>query len=213
MRPYVIRQGDYLTRLAHRMGFDADAVWNDAANRELRERRPNREILHPGDVLRVPSPPPGGGLDLSSSTGNTYRARVPRIDVRVTLHDDAGAALASKAFVVHGMGAPHRGTTDGAGLVALQVPLHVPEIELVLEETGRSYRLLIGAMDPIHERSGVAKRLTHLGYVSPFDLAPEGVPASALHRAISAFQTARSLPATGEIDDATRDALVAAHGS
>ena len=49
MRPYVIRQGDYITKLAHQRGFDADAIWNDPKNQSLRERRTERF----GDRLRA----------------------------------------------------------------------------------------------------------------------------------------------------------------
>ena len=35
MKPYVVKQGDYLNKLAHRLCFDAEKVWNDPANAEL----------------------------------------------------------------------------------------------------------------------------------------------------------------------------------
>jgi hypothetical protein len=56
MYPYVIKQGDYLAKIAHRFGFDAIAVWNDETNATLRTVRPNPNILYPGDVLYVPGP-------------------------------------------------------------------------------------------------------------------------------------------------------------
>ena len=27
--PYVVRQGDYLAKIAHTLGFDLDEVWNE----------------------------------------------------------------------------------------------------------------------------------------------------------------------------------------
>ena len=36
MRPYVIRQGDYMTQLAHRLGFDETEVWNHDKNSALK---------------------------------------------------------------------------------------------------------------------------------------------------------------------------------
>ncbi len=27
MKPYVVRQGDYLAKIAHQLGFDPDVVW------------------------------------------------------------------------------------------------------------------------------------------------------------------------------------------
>ena len=212
MKPYVVRQGDYLTRLAHQMGFDADEVWNHARNETLRNARSNRDILHPGDVLHVPDTRPPG-VDISSGGTQRFRGSPPRVDVRVVLHGDDGHALANKAFVAHGMGAPHHGTTDGDGLVSLKVPTSSREVRLVFDDPQRTYRLRIGEMDPASETSGVWKRLLHLGYLSSFDVRGDDVNADAVSAAIAAFQRARSIDVTGEIDDATRDALVDAHGS
>ena len=49
MEPYVVRQGDYLTALAHARGADPNQIWNAPENAKLRELRKNRAILAPGD--------------------------------------------------------------------------------------------------------------------------------------------------------------------
>ena len=58
MRPYVVRQGDYLTGLADRHGFDPKQVWEDQRNAELRAERPSPEVLAPGDIVFLPEHPP-----------------------------------------------------------------------------------------------------------------------------------------------------------
>jgi hypothetical protein len=209
MRPYVIRQGDYLTKLAHAMGFDAEEVWNHADNRALRERRASPEILQPGDVLHVPDRP-ASGLRVSPHTHNRYKARVPTVEIRLRLRDDADRPLANKAYQVLGAGAPQHGTTDGDGLATLTVPAHAAEVDLLLEQTGLHYRVLIGHMDPIEEPSGVRKRLEHLGYLPPLDATGADADLSA---GVSAFQRAQGIEPTGVMDQATRDALERAHGS
>ncbi len=57
MQPYVIRQGDFLLKLAHKFGFDADSVWSDPSNSALRTLRSDPNILSPGDILYIPTPP------------------------------------------------------------------------------------------------------------------------------------------------------------
>jgi hypothetical protein len=37
LQPYVIKQGDHLALLAYKFGFDADTVWNDPKNAQLRQ--------------------------------------------------------------------------------------------------------------------------------------------------------------------------------
>jgi hypothetical protein len=208
MRPYVIRQGDYLTKLAHAMGFDADAVWNHADNRALREKRPDHNILQPGDLLQVPDPEPATGPAVSPNTSNRYKARVPTVEIKLKLHDAADAPLANKAYRVLGTGKEEQGATDGDGLATLSVPVRLREVRLVLEESGDEYQLMIGDMDPIDEPSGVRKRLEHLGYLR----GPEA-DEEALRGALCAFQAAQTIAVTGEPDQTTCDALVSAHGS
>ncbi len=54
MEPYVIRQGDTLATLAYRFGFDADVVWNDPKNDDLRKLQSAPNILKPTDILYIP---------------------------------------------------------------------------------------------------------------------------------------------------------------
>jgi hypothetical protein len=210
MRPYVVRQGDYLTKLAATMGFDRDAVWNDDANRELRDRRPNHDILQPGDVLYVPTPQAETGPQVSPNTHNRFKARIPTVDVKLRLRGAGNAALASKAYEVYGTGRLIEGTTDGEGVAAFSVPVRVRTVSLVLTESRQAYALRIGDMDPIEETTGVRKRLEHLGYLSA---RPEDGTDLALREGVRRFQASAQLTASGEIDQATRDALVRAHGS
>jgi hypothetical protein len=51
MQPYVVRENDFLLKIAFEFGFDADSVWNAPNNDDLRRLRPNPNQLFPGDVL------------------------------------------------------------------------------------------------------------------------------------------------------------------
>jgi hypothetical protein len=57
MKRYIIRQGDFLARLAHRHGFDAESVWNHPSNAALVKLRPDPDQLCPGDELSIPDGP------------------------------------------------------------------------------------------------------------------------------------------------------------
>jgi hypothetical protein len=224
MRPHVVRQGEYLTRLASERGLDADEVWNHSANRELRERRPNRDILAPGDILRLPDPRPACAPIAAGGT-RRYRASVPTVTVRVTL-DSGRGPLAGERYEVHGVPGrePLRGSTGGDGVVAIELPVHVSHVDLHLPERGQILPLRVGHLDPPDEQSGRRSRLQHLGYLLPRpdellhhptldDAAgPEGEP-ERLARAAAGFRRDRGLgdePSTGETLDA---ALAERHGS
>ncbi len=98
MRAYVVKQGDYLTKLAYALGFSADAVWNDAKNADLKASRPDPDLLAPGDVLYLPDAAPDDPnpnplksrvcRPVQSGTSNDYAAEVPPVSVHLVLAED-----------------------------------------------------------------------------------------------------------------------------
>jgi hypothetical protein len=232
MRPHVVRQGEYVTQLAARLGFDADEVWHHSANAELRERRPQRDVLAPGDVLRVPDQPGNRRPSFASGGTRRYRARVPVVTVRLVL-DDGRGPIGDEPYEVHGLPGrePVRGTTGSDGVVRVDVPVHVSRVDLVLVRLAQTFPLLVGHLDPPDESTGLRSRLRGLGHLlpSPSEVLPhplllehgtgEGEP-ERIRRALEAFRRGEGhepseAHGTSDADDArvTRDALVARHGS
>jgi hypothetical protein len=86
VQPYVIRQGDFLLKLGFELGFDADTVWQDPSNADLRALRPDPNILFPGDVLYVSDPPtqPTAGASLTPGSTNTFVSDTPTATGRKT---------------------------------------------------------------------------------------------------------------------------------
>ncbi|HHH29707.1 MAG TPA: peptidoglycan-binding protein [Polyangiaceae bacterium] len=214
MKPYVIKHGDHLLKLAHLMGFDADKVWNDGANAELKAARSDPTMLQAGDILMVPDEPKKQ-LDLKHEEKNDYVAKVPKIAVSVAVTDD-DEPLANEAYVVEGLGDDTERTTDGDGMVSFEAPVHVREVTVRFVNVDLTFRLGVGELDPIDTDAGVRMRLTQLGLYGP-KLAGEDQYVerddSQLAAAIAAFQSRSGLEVTGEMDDATREALLEAHGS
>ena len=108
LRPYVIRQGDYVAKLAHRHGFDAAEVWQLPKNETLRRKRGSPDILYPGDILYIPERDQPGQ---SVRAGGEQRYRVP--------DDDEDVAAAIAAFQ-HDRGMIITSVADGALLAALK---------------------------------------------------------------------------------------------
>jgi hypothetical protein len=212
MRPYVVRQGDYWTKLAFAMRFDADEVWNHAKNEELRTRRPNREMLAPGDVVHVPDTP---APELQIEPGGTkqYKASVPKVEVVLTIKN-GDVALASERFLIRGLGPERESSTDGDGTLRLAVPVHVREFRLVFYRKGFIYPVMVGNLDPAEESSGIRQRLEHLGFYG-HAMDPHGGESESERdrRAIATLQRACGLDATGELDEQTRAKVVELHGS
>lgn len=212
MASYVIRPGDHLARLAVTMGFDLDTVWNHPKNADLKERRGDPHILAEGDVLFVPDPTPPTWLPVTIGSTNTFTVQVPM----VTLNLKVGESHANSPFVVHGHGAPVKGTVDGTGLVSCQLPCTTTQALVELPQFGIKIPVALGHLDPIDQKSGLLQRLQHLGYLPRDATGDHGVSdsdmATVLPTVLSAFQRAMGLPETCEYDDATKGALKKEHG-
>jgi hypothetical protein len=205
--PYVVQQGDHLAKLAFLFGTDSATLWNDPRNAELAARRTNSRTLHPGDVIYVPGEP-APALELVVGEPNTYRARVPKVAIRVRL-DSSYVALAGKEYELHGLGSasPPRGVVSADSEVAFEVPVWTREVALHFHDPKLILKLRIGDLDPIEEPSGITQRLRNLGHLP----ATGAISSARLAAAIRTFQAQANLEMTGHLDSATRDAIQREH--
>ncbi|MDP9034560.1 MAG: peptidoglycan-binding protein [Myxococcota bacterium] len=206
MNPYVVRQGDFLTKLAIQHGFDAEEVWNHPKNESLRSVRASPDVLCPGDVLYLPPPRPKTWHPLTVGGDNRFVATVPVIKVSLKLTAE-GAPLANKACRVEGAGPVLQLTTGGDGSLAFSVPMSATILALVFDDPPLRYSLCPGWMDPDTTASGVGARLANLGYVDQTAVHPDVIA-----DALRAFQADNGIEPTGIMAEATRKALVGAHG-
>ena len=207
---YTIRQGDSIVDVAYRHGFFADTVWNHPDNTELRERRKNKNILMPGDVLIIPDKRP---KEHTGDTGRRHRFRVLGIPAVLRLQlfdDDEPRADQSYRITIRGPGFEKTtaGTTDGEGVLEVSCPPSATEGEIVVGPDELHLELRLGHLDPIGELTGVQKRLNNLG----FDCGePNGQLGPSTQHALLIFQARFGLEETGEPDDATRALLEKLH--
>jgi N-acetylmuramoyl-L-alanine amidase len=202
MQPYIICQGDYLAKLAYQFGFDADTIWNADQNAQLRQLRPNPNILFPADVLYIPdqtgAPPT---LNVTTGTSNTFVANVPTLPVTFRFSDPC---FASQAFSIQELDDLTGLTTDANGTVTFSAPVTLDTATLVFADGGATITCKIGALDPIETLAGVFQRLQHLGLVDtgatldPTNLDFIRVALRALRIAQDGDATADSSPGSGQ---------------
>ena len=208
--PYVVRQGDYLAKLAHRYGFDADAVWNDDRNADLRKLRSDPQTLCPCDILYIPEPKAPRTFALTVGVTNSFVSTTPTVPISITLEHD-GQPVASTECVVHGLPELSKVTTGSDGSLTFDIPVTVTSVTLVVPKLGMVRTIKVGHLDPANEPCGIVERLRNLGYLSS---GTEALDADlALAHALSDFQVDCGLPETGVADDATIAKLSEAHGS
>jgi type VI secretion system secreted protein VgrG len=207
--PYVIRQGDYLDKLAFVLGFDASEVWNDPQNARLSELGRTPNLLQPGDVLNVPVTK-REAQRFQVGSPNSYTADVPKVEVALVFRAPAGA-IGLEAYVIEGAGAPLEGITEADGTLKVRLAVFLREITISFPRLDLIYAVRLGEMDPLDEVSGYRKRLANLGHIRSHSA--EIGDTLADRAAILSFQERAGLPTTGEMDDATRVRLLDAHGS
>lgn len=215
MRPYVVRQGDHLVGLAARFGFDAEEVWQHADNEELREARPNPQVLSPGDILFIPEAE-AEPLPLEVHTTNRYAAPQSRIRLGISLRGAGNEPLANEPYRLEGIPRPVSGTTDGEGFITDTLPAHTRSVRVVLPNLNdHTFLLQVGHLNPTDEPSGLEAQLRGLGYLPTLAGIDEHHPrvadpdadAEALVSALRAFQRDHDIEETGEPDAATIDAI------
>lgn len=208
LTPYVVRQGDYLLKLADEFGFDADSVWQLPENKPLRDLGRDPNTLCPCDVLYYPaSARPSFKLKLG--TENAFTSPKPPVTLTVQFLED-GEALANEPYTVDDDVLP-AGSLDGDGTLTAQIDTGVEEFTVRFPKRFETYTVQVGHLDPVDEPSGLTQRLTNLAYVArdPSDDDCDDPVGDALRT----FQRDQQLDETGELDDATKQQLLQVHGS
>ncbi|MEZ4407953.1 MAG: peptidoglycan-binding protein [Polyangiales bacterium] len=204
---HVVRQGECLASIAHRHGFaNWQAIWEHPANTDLRLRRPNPNVIHPGDVLFIPEREPITRR-CATDRQHTFTVSRPRWRFRLKVADHTGEVLAGVGFALHVEGVdPIEGAIDSDGMIDVEVPPWARVGRLTV--LGEEVTVQFGQLDPVSRVTGVQARLRNLGYdPGPID----GVVGARTRRALRRFQSDHGLDATGEPDAATRERLLAAH--
>ncbi|MBC7925517.1 MAG: peptidoglycan-binding protein [Bryobacteraceae bacterium] len=214
---YTVLQGDCLSSIARRHGLTSwRRIYDAAENAAFRRRRPNPNVIEPGDVLFVPE---RELKDRQASTDKLhhYVARPDRTVLRILLADDDGHPYSECTYELA------FGETRLFGSAADGVIEHVIEQRIdPLPESARltvwweqsprrrcTWNLLIGHLDPVETVSGIQARLNNLG----FDSGPvDGITGPITRGAVRAFQTKQDLVVDGIAGPVTKARLKQVYG-
>jgi peptidoglycan hydrolase-like protein with peptidoglycan-binding domain len=212
---YLVRQGDCLSSIAKTYGFaDYQTIYQRPENAGFREKRPNPNIIFPGDVLFIPDletkqvPKP-------TDQRHIFRTKGPIVKLRLCLKDDLHQPYKNTKYQLRVDNQHWDGSTDGKGMVVQQIPADGAEGEITIfpngcsPDEGYAFTLQLGALDPIEEMSGVDARLINLGF-GPVG-AEDSLSDDEREQALEAFQNKFGLEVTGELTDETRNKLRELH--
>jgi len=209
-----VRQGDCLTKIAARHGFsNYRVIYDHPSNSEFKRRRPDPDVIYPGDVVVIPDKAPKlAQVPAGALHHFRVRPRAKRV-LRIAFRTSGDEPLASVDYTLAFGGTEIEGVTDRNGVLEQEVPYDLDRAAVLIG--GDQHELVVGALNPIDDTpddgiSGARARLANLGYDTPPTGDALDEPMAAV---LAAFQRDHGLEATGKLDGATRGKLRSAHGS
>lgn len=206
--------GETLQRIASRHGFnDWKKVWFHQNNDEFRRRRPNPDILQPGDDIFIPDPP---AEELRTGRRHRFIARrsVTTLRLRLEIGNDNPESLAGARFRLDIGGTLVEGSCDMTGSIEAEIPCTEEEgtLTIWLEDDGDEtweIDLRIGHLDPLETTEGIQARLNNLGYHCGDH---DGVLGERTDRALLRFRDDHGIRADSSTDPAVIEHLGATYG-
>lgn len=198
VRPYIVRQGDYVAKIAAQLGCSEDEIWQLAENNPLREAGRSPEVLHPGDVLYVPAET-HRPVQIALEGDNPFCGAVPSVPLRMIFQIGDQPRARQKCRIV-GLAEGDERETGADGSITLHVPVVVHRVQVIFDDPPTTYLVDVGHTDPVSEASGLIGRLRQLGYLdSNIDAAEPS--REELRAALADFQYDHGLPPEGIVDE------------
>lgn len=205
---YTVKQGDCIASIAAKHGMPWKLLWEAGQNQELRDKRKDPNVLHPGDKVFVPD------RTRKMESAETKKRHTFQVKLeKATLHLKLTAnlkPLPNEPYVLGLLGEEIEGKTDGSGKLKADIPADLSTVTLFLPKRRQRYTLALGHIDPAKQASGAQGRLRN------FRLYEGGIHGDLddeTKQAISDFQRIKGIEPTGELDDKTAKALEDEYGS
>ncbi len=212
MPHHVVAQGETIASIAKDHSLATwQQIYDHPDNAVFRQKRPNPNLIYPGDVVFVPERETPR-YSRPTDQRHKFSLNRPKQWLRIVVQDQDAKPLANTPYDLKVGPKHYKGETDGDGLLAQEIDVSASSGRLKIGDY--LFKLSIGYLNPTVNApdegvSGVQGRLFNLGYpVGPID----GIIGPRTLSAIRFFQADESLPATGVLDSATRRKLLQIHG-
>jgi len=206
-----VKQGEHLFRIARQSGFrNPDTIWNHPNNSDLRDLRPNPNVLFPGDLIFIPD---FQQKSVVRPTGqlHTFTVDNKKLRLAVVIRDANSDPIPNEQclLLVDDIFDSKKETltTDADGRIEKEISPDAEGGEVRVR--GQVYFLKIGDLDPETEKTGQRARLANLGYYFG-----EGadIDEGELRTAIEEFQCDHNLSVDGVCGPKTQTKLKEIHG-
>jgi Putative peptidoglycan binding domain len=210
---HIVNQGECVSRIAYQYGYrDYTRIYEHPNNAELRQKRPDPNLLFPGDKLFIPEVIEKTEVCVTGQK-HVFRTMRPLRWLRVALEEEDNSRLANRPYELVIDGSRFSGLTSSQGLIEHRISMNAERGTLQVD--GKSWELAVAHLNPVGKAtpdggvSGAQGRLRNLGYpVGAID----GILGPKTKTAIRWFQADEGLPAIGELSERTCMKLVEVHG-
>ena len=212
---HIVRQGECLSSIAYHAHLPSwHTIYDHPNNAAFKTKRPNPNLIYPGDEVYVPDPAVKT-IDCPTDTTTTFVVRTVPTYLNMCLQDASKEPYKEVRYRLELTKEVHfEGTSDGQGWIKQQIPAWAETGELTIwpdpddDEFSLSWQVKLGHLDPLETVSGVKGRLNNLGY----DCGPVNeIEDQRYYAAVRQFQEDHSLEVDGIVGPHTRDALNREH--
>lgn len=211
---HTVVQGETVSSIADDHKFrDYNTVYKHPNNIALRGKRPDPDIIFPGDKVYVPDFDPGS-FSGATDQRHVFVVRSRTKILRIRLQDSDGKPFIRADYELRFGSTALTGTTDGNGV--LEKPVPIQQRQATLNIGVYEWTLNIGELNPIDKTpdagaTGIQQRLRNLGFHPG---AIDGVLGPKTKAAIQELQKKHPpLAVNGVPNPETIQRLISEHGS
>jgi len=215
---YVVKQGDYVSKIAQEFGFaDYRRIWDHPNNSAIKSERKSPNVLSPGDHIFIPDRQQRFELRATADS-HTFVLNRQQLKLCLRLLDMSSEPLKNVECELSIDGSTMVAKTDGGGKLETVIPsgsqkgiLKVNDPSLPLLEFDLD--LAVGHIDPVASASGQRSRLNNLGYgAGPRADFSEADNEATFRSAVEEFQCDHQLAVDGKCGPATQSKLKEVYG-
>jgi N-acetylmuramoyl-L-alanine amidase len=213
MLVHTVVQGDCLSSIAKKYGFSNwRTIYDDAHNAAFRQKRPNPNIIYPGDEIFIPDRQTREE-SRSSDSKHRFQVKRERTLLRLFILDAEGKPVRRKRYRLVVGDQTFEDKTKSGGLIEHEVPADAESglLTVWLDDAAQpcTWEVQIGHLDPVEEITGLQARLGNLAFYSG---RVDGYLGPHTKAAIRAFQEKYGLPVDGAAGPDTQAKLKDVHG-
>ena len=213
MKEHLVRQGECLSSIAAQYGFDSwHTIYDHPNNQEFRKKRPNPDVIHPGDRISIPERE--RVVECGTQSSHKFKRKTIKTSLRICFLDKDREPMTQKRYRLRWGSSEIEGETDGDGFLEHPIPPGVDRADLFVEDLVKEgetqhWSLRVGHLDPIDELTGVQARLSNLGYPCGPSRGEMDIDTA---DAIEQFQGDQGLAIDGDLTEETRSKLEDCYG-